>query len=178
MSKAGRKPLATPNRNLPVIVGLALGSLALFALAAWTLKPGTTYGESNEPVVINGTAVPPVPALVVERVAAGEKLYTQYCAACHGARLEGAPNWKQPLPTGSYPPPPHDTSGHTWHHPDAQLLQITANGGDPAYNGTMPGFSTIMTVDQMSTIFDFIKSHWGREEREYQWWISVTAAGR
>lgn len=47
MSKAGRKPLATPNRNLPVIVGLALGSLALFALAAWTLKPGTTYGEST-----------------------------------------------------------------------------------------------------------------------------------
>jgi len=54
-------------------------------------------------------------------------------------------------------------------------VAITALGGDPAYNGVMPGFSNNLTTDQIQMILDFIKSQWGREEREYQWWISVTS---
>lgn len=33
-----------------------------------------------------------------EQLARGGKLYAQHCAACHGAKLEGQPNWRQPLP--------------------------------------------------------------------------------
>jgi mono/diheme cytochrome c family protein len=84
------------------------------------------------PVVINGTAAPLVPTLVSARVQQGAALYAQHCAACHGAHLEGVPNWKQPGADGAYPPPPHDSTGHTWHHPDDLLQSIVENGGDPA----------------------------------------------
>jgi len=126
----------------------------------------------NRPVVINQTAVSPLPTLNPERVAQGEPLYAQYCAQCHGADLKGSPTWKEPLADGSLPPPPHDSSGHTWHHSDELLISITANGGDLAYNSKMPGFKEKLTENEMMAILEFIKSKWGREEREFQWWIT------
>src|SRR5947209_5586307 len=62
------------------------------------------------------------------RVAQGARIYAQDCAACHGARLEGQPEWRRRLPNGRLPAPPHDESGHTWHHADRVLFAITKNG--------------------------------------------------
>ena len=93
----------------------------------------------NQPVVMNGIAAPPLPTLVPERIALGQTVYLQSCAACHGVKLEGKPDRKVPLADGSLPPPPHDSTGHTWHHPDELLFDITANGGDPKYNSKMCG---------------------------------------
>ena len=130
--------------------------------------------STGNPVVINGTAVPPVPILNSDRVAHGATPYRQYCAECHGANLEGAPDWKRRLPDGSLPPPPHDSSGHTWHHPDSLLLSIIANGGDPADNSKMPAFKGKLHDDQITAILEFIKSKWGNQECEFQWWITAT----
>ena len=33
-------------------------------------------------------------------VARGAELYAENCASCHGAELEGEPNWRQRDPTG------------------------------------------------------------------------------
>jgi mono/diheme cytochrome c family protein len=126
-----------------------------------------------EPIVIQGTAVPPLPTLDADRVMEGERLYAQYCAACHGAELEGQPNWQQPQENGSYPAPPHDGSGHTWHHPDELLLDVIANGGDPAFGATMPGFGEQLDDGEMRAILEYIKSHWDTESRESQWWITA-----
>ena len=157
-------------RRLPfwILVALTIGTGALLFLL-WRANP------TNNPVVINGTVVPPVPTLNSNRVAQGATLYARYCAECYGADLEGKPNWKQRLADGSLPPPPHDSSGHTWHHPDTLLLEIIANGGDLAYSSKMPAFRDQLTEDQRVMILEFIKSKWGRTEREYQWWM--TAAG-
>lgn len=127
----------------------------------------------NRAVIINQTAVPPLPTLNPENVAQGEILYSQYCAKCHGANLEGAPNWKQRLPDGSLPPPPHNSSGHTWHHSDDVLITITENGGDPADNSKMTAFKNQLSREEIIAILEFIKSRWGREEREYQWWMTA-----
>lgn len=124
-------------------------------------------------VIINETAVPPVPTLDAARVAQGKVLYQQHCAACHGAQLEGAQDWKKSLPDGSLPSPPHDNSGHTWHHSDALLLFILANGGDIQQNSKMPAFQDKLTEAEMAAILDFIKSHWGKDEREFQWWMTA-----
>ena len=51
----------------------------------------------------------------------GQALYADSCAACHGANLEGQPDWRVPGADGILPAPPHDETGHTWHH-DNQLL--------------------------------------------------------
>ncbi|NOH02605.1 MAG: c-type cytochrome [Chloroflexi bacterium] len=153
-------------RNFLWLAGLALLVIALFLTDSQVIPGG-------QPVVINQTAVPPAPPLDSEKVAQGAILYAQYCAKCHGENLEGSLNWKRALPDGSLPPPPHDSSGHTWHHPDELLIHIIANGGDRAYNSKMPAFKDQLNREEIAAILEFIKSRWGREEREYQWWVTV-----
>ena len=60
----------------------------------------------------------------------GRQLYAQHCASCHGDRLQGQPDWKSPLPSGRMPAPPHDASGHTWHHPDGVLFRILVSDAE------------------------------------------------
>lgn len=152
---------------------IAFGFTILALILGAVLLTDQLPARANRPVVINQTAVPPLPKLDSEKIAQGEILYAQYCAQCHGANLEGAPNWKQSLPDDSLPPPPHDSSGHTWHHSDELLIRITENGGDPAYNSKMPAFKHQLSQGEIAAILEFIKSNWGREEREYQWWITI-----
>ncbi len=160
----------TPRSRLRLIAIFIVGGLLI--LLWWQAR------TPNPPVVINGTAVPPVPTLAAARVQQGSALYAQHCAACHGTNLEGAPNWKQPDADGAYPPPPHDSSGHTWHHADDLLLSIVQNGGDPAFNSRMPAFRDRLSKEEISAILEYIKSGWGPEEREFQWWITSTSRSR
>ena len=46
----------------------------------------------------------------------GREIYVQNCAACHGTNLEGQPSWRSSNEVGMSPAPPHDVTGHTWHH--------------------------------------------------------------
>jgi mono/diheme cytochrome c family protein len=127
----------------------------------------------GQPVVINGTPAPPLPTLAADRVARGESLYASHCAGCHGLNLEGAPNWQQPMADGSLRPPPQDSSGHTWHHPDSQLVAIILEGGAAIYGGTMPPFKDKLSEEDALAILEFFKSKWGQDEREFQWWITA-----
>ena len=76
-------------------------------------------------------------------LATGAAVYQKHCAACHGARLEGQPRWRERDAQGRMPAPPHDASGHTWHHPDQLLFDITKHGVAKAaklkdYDSAMP----------------------------------------
>lgn len=105
-------------------------------------------------------------------IAQGRKLYAGHCAACHGANLEGQPDWKKPLPSGRMPAPPHDASGHTWHHADGILFRITKEG--PAavvggrYESDMPGFEGVLSDDEIRSVLTYIKSTWPEKELAYQ----------
>lgn len=105
-------------------------------------------------------------------IARGEMLYAERCASCHGAKLEGQPNWQSPLPSGRLPAPPHDASGHTWHHPDGVLFRITREGTAAVvgggYESDMPGFGGILGDEDIRAILAFIKSKWPERERAYQ----------
>lgn len=149
---------------------LILVGLVFIVIAIILLNDGSSTGK---PVIINNTAVPPVPTLRADRVLEGESLYMQYCAECHGVDLKGSPTWKEPLADGSLPPPPQDDTGHAWHHPDRQLIEIIQNGGDPDFNSKMPAFGDKLAEDQIVSILEFFKSKWGVDAREAQWWISV-----
>jgi mono/diheme cytochrome c family protein len=107
----------------------------------------------------------------------GQELYGQHCAACHGADLEGQPNWQVPLPNGRLPAPPHDETGHTWHHSDRELLGIVKGGLGavvPGYVSDMPAFEASLTDEEISAVIEFIKSTWPTREREYQMRRSAT----
>src|SRR6266478_3546583 len=97
-------------------------------------------------------------------VVQGEALYAERCASCHGERLEGQPNWRRRLPSGRLPAPPHDPSGHTWHHPDDILFGMVKHGLGPyapaGYQSDMPAFEGILTDQQIWAVLAFIKSEW------------------
>ena len=65
-------------------------------------------------------------------IASGEELYGEDCAACHGENLEGQPNWQTANEDGTMPAPPHDQTGHTWHHDNRLLFDYTYLGGADA----------------------------------------------
>ena len=103
--------------------------------------------------------------------AAGQKLYSVHCAACHGADLQGQPNWQTRLPNGKLPAPPHDANGHTWHHSDDQLFTIVRKGVGaivPDYESDMPAFEGVLSDNEIRGVLDYIKSTWPERERAFQ----------
>lgn len=156
------------NKRFGIILFL-FATLSVIGILFWWWQAG----PPAERITINGVTVSPLPLLNAEAVSQGRKFYSQKCASCHGAELEGVSNWKISQPDGRLLPPPHDGSGHTWHHPDALLIRIISEGGQPE-NGNMPAFGEIMSEDEIIAVLAYIKTSWGMDEREFQWWISST----
>ena len=105
----------------------------------------------------------------------GAELYAQSCAVCHGTQLEGQPDWRSPGADGLLPPPPHDVTGHTWHHPDRVLFEYTRLGGREAlalqgldFESGMPAFGDILSDAEIWNILAFIQSTWPDRNREIQ----------
>jgi len=103
-------------------------------------------------------------------IALGQRIYTAQCAACHGARLEGQPNWRERGSDGRLPAPPHDASGHTWHHPDALLFRITKLGVAKAanlkdYPSAMPAYEGTLSDEEIVAVLSWIKSQWPPDVR-------------
>ena len=106
--------------------------------------------------------------------AEGLVLYQQQCASCHGVNLEGQPNWRRRNPDGSLRAPPHDETGHTWHHPDDQLFAMTKFGpavlapAGSGYQSSMPGFEDKLSDQQIRNILEAIKQYWPKNVRQRQ----------
>lgn len=78
----------------------------------------------------------------------GARLYSEHCASCHGISLEGQPDWKTRRPDGKLPAPPHNATGHTWHHSDRQLITIIRDGLVtivPGYMTDMPAYGSVLS---------------------------------
>jgi len=109
---------------------------------------------------------------LAQQVELGQQVYAANCAACHGPNGEGAPDWKTPKEDGTYPAPPHDASGHTWHHGDDTLLQIIRGGGDsldiPNFKSAMPAFGETLSDEEVLAVLAYLKSRWPEEERQFQ----------
>jgi len=106
-------------------------------------------------------------------VQAGEKIYQAQCASCHGPNLEGQPDWRRRDASGMLPAPPHDATGHTWHHADDLLFEITKYGpgvviNDDSYKTTMPVYKNILSDDEIIAVLSFIKNTWPEEQRSWQ----------
>ncbi len=114
-------------------------------------------------------------------LAAGKALYVQHCASCHGTDLEGQANWRERKADGTLPAPPHDATGHTWHHPDPVLFAYIKQGGQKLVGGDfksgMPGYDGILTDNQIRQVLDYIKSQWPEEIRTRQAEMSKKAGG-
>lgn len=139
-------------RAILIISGLAAVGIAVWAWQAASGDPAR--GQSlrwQDPEVI----------------AVGEEIYMRERAACHGADLEGQPDWQARMENGRLPAPPHDETGHTWHHPDDVLIAITTHGtaalvgGD--YQSDMLGFGDRLSDAEIVAVLSYIKSTWSEE---------------
>ncbi|WP_282605665.1 cytochrome c [Pelagibius sp. Alg239-R121] len=155
------------------LIPTAIFSLVLIATggAVWVLtgdNEPTSRLQPDDPVV----------------VAQGEEVYAANCAACHGADLSGEPgwpDWRQRKPDGRLAAPPHDESGHTWHHPDNVLFQITKLGtavysGNPDHPSDMPAFGEVLSDNEIAAVLSYIKSSWKGQAREANARINRQAA--
>ena len=143
---------------------LATAGVALAALggAVWWASSDHA-AESNQ----ERAALRPDDSRLTAR---GASIYAAQCASCHGANLQGQPNWRERGPDGLLPAPPHDASGHTWHDPDALLIRITRDGvaavaGDPNYRTAMPIYRGLMSDEDIVAVLSWIKSRWPEDVR-------------
>ena len=138
-----------------VWIGALLAGVVLAIFAAWYYAGTASTGTSS-----------------AEALAQGRQVYVDQCASCHGAGLEGQPDWKSPLPSGRLPAPPHDASGHTWHHSDDVLFRIVKEGTAAivggGYESDMPGFGDVLSDTEIWAVLAYIKSTWPERERRYQ----------
>lgn len=134
--------------TLLVLVGV--GASVRFALSA---EP--TGANPNDPAIVQR----------------GKVVYAEQCAQCHGANLEGQRDWRHPLPNGRLPAPPHDATGHTWHHSDKQLFDMTKLGPGalvPGYESDMPGFQDKLSDADIWAVLSYIESTWPMDIRAKQ----------
>ena len=149
-----------------VLAGAAVAGFAAIAALAQQQsgeEPGGGVTFLGEPVT-------------AEQFGLGQDVYAANCASCHGADLEGQPDWRRRLDDGRMPAPPHDESGHTWHHSDQNLFTITKLGVGaivPGYESDMPAFEGVLSDPEIGAALAYIKSTWPERQSTFQ--AEVTA---
>jgi S-disulfanyl-L-cysteine oxidoreductase SoxD len=147
------------------IFAAAAAGLALAAAALYIGRPGSglAYIDPSDQAL----------------VARGKPIYATHCAACHGAGMEGQPNWRVRRPDGRLPAPPHDATGHTWHHPDTVLVDIVRHGLVPGrtapegYESDMPAYERVLSDADVLAVLAYIKSGWPAHALEAQKEVSL-----
>lgn len=113
----------------------------------------------------------------------GRAVYDAHCARCHGDALQGQPDWRIRKPDGRLPAPPHDETGHTWHHPDHVLFEIVKFGlvppnAPPGYASDMPAFNGVLNDGEIRAVIEYIKSRWPEPVKTRQIEINQRASPR
>lgn len=99
------------------------------------------------------------PGLDPAQVERGRVLYEANCRVCHGDAATGVGG----IPGAAN----HGPEGHTWHHPDGQLLDIIL--GRFQYEGrVMPSFDGTLSEEEVGAILTYLKSNWLPEHRAFQ----------
>ena len=114
-------------------------------------------------------------------VAMGRQVYASQCVACHGANLEGQEKWRERKADGKLPAPPHNASGHTWHHDDLTLFNLTKFGlaaivGQPVETD-MPVYEGKLSDEEIWAVLAYIKSRWPEKIQQRQENLNGRAKG-
>ncbi len=105
-------------------------------------------------------------------VSLGQEVYMTQCASCHGENLEGEENWQQPGEGDLIKAPPHDETGHTWHHSNEYLIDSLKRGGarlDTSLGTSpMPAYEGVLSDEEMAAVIAYIISTWPADIRQAQ----------
>ncbi len=139
---------------LIVVGGAALFGATLYAFSNVLAETDRVVLRDNDPAI----------------VALGANVYEANCASCHGADLEGQANWRSPGEDGRLLAPPHDETGHTWHHDSDTLFQLTKYGvsaliNDPDYASNMPIYDGVLSDEEIIALISYTRSTGSEEIR-------------
>ena len=139
---------------LIAVGGAALFGASLYAFSNVSVETDRVVLRDNDPAI----------------VALGANVYEANCASCHGADLKGQANWRSPGEDGRLLAPPHDETGHTWHHDGDTLFQLTKYGvsaliNDPNLASNMPIYDRVLSDEEIIAVLSYIKSTWPEEIR-------------
>jgi len=96
--------------------------------------------------------------------AAGNRLYAEYCASCHGVDGVGETPGTANAPTDrSRLAPALDFSAHAWHHGDEQLIE-TILEGTVARGGRMPAWKGLLSRENSRELVVYMKTLWRARE--------------
>jgi mono/diheme cytochrome c family protein len=111
----------------------------------------------------------------------GAAVYSAHCAGCHGAKLEGQPDWRRVNAFGRLPAPPLDGTGHAWRHSDVELFHLVkfslADLAGPDYQTDMPAFVGKLSDDDIHDLIALIKSSWPAGIKAAQSFLNPDNAG-
>ncbi|MDC7699750.1 c-type cytochrome [Vogesella indigofera] len=147
------------NRRRNIIVATAVAGLLAAGLGGYFYDRNR---QESGPIMLR-----PDDTALVSR---GRQVYLANCASCHGGQLEGQPNWRERNGQGMLPAPPHNETGHTWHHPDDMLFALTKYGiakvaNMPDYQSAMPVYEGTLSDADIVAALSWIKSQWPTEIR-------------
>mgnify|MGYP006083468161 FL=1 len=143
-------------KTTQVRVFVGFGILSIFAATIFIVNRFTFDGielrlRHNDPVFVSK----------------GKVIYDENCASCHGINLKGQQNWRVRKEDDKLPAPPHDETGHTWHHSGALLIELTKQGlnaiAGPDYKTDMPAYENILSDEDIVAVLSYIKSTWPEE---------------
>lgn len=154
-----RKQKTVKKRWPPIWPIAVLGIIFMISLGVWSMSRQDMAPGQNMPSETT--------------LQVGQAIYAQNCAACHGAQLEGQPDWQSPNLDGTLRAPPHDATGHTWHHNDSYLLDRIQNGAQGLdeslqAESNMPAYAELLSEAEIVAVLEFIKSTWPPDVREMQ----------
>ena len=136
-------------RNIPTV---AIAMLACLV----SIVTGTTLASSKQDVSL--------PYKDRAAIKLGQTIYKDNCASCHGINLEGQIGWQTEIVDGRRLAPPHDETGHTWHHPDELLYIMTKYGFEEMLGkkdpNNMPVYENILSDGELLAVLGYIKSTW------------------
>jgi mono/diheme cytochrome c family protein len=140
-----------------LIMAGAISTVILITGITLKLLPDTAVAQSETPVTFLYKDS--------DVIKLGKAVYAENCAACHGDNLQGEENWRTRNDDGTLRAPPHDETGHTWHHPEQALFNQTKYVlakllNDPTIQSTMPAFEETLTDAEILAALSYIKSTW------------------
>lgn len=110
----------------------------------------------------------------------GATVYQAQCAGCHGGPSGGQV---------SDVPPKHNASGHTWQHPDCDLLHAIRQGNaepllvdharmaPPPRSSPMPAFVGRLEDDEIRDVIAYIRTFWTDDQRASQRQLTKARCG-
>lgn len=146
-------------------------NLKYFSYAVYLLLAAGIIACDQQPKVSSSSSgLMPQRSYDEAQLALGKQVFDDNCSVCHGDNAQGAKDWHQRNPDGSFPPPPLNGTGHAWHHSLDVLYDVIANGSQPG-QGNMPAWKDKLSQEQIEATIMWFQSLW--PDQVYASWYEM-----